>query len=110
MTLKGGVMSLRQCFVILAVGLLIGGPRLVFGQDYPNKPIRIITTTPGGGNDTTCRILIPGLTGLSQQIVVVNNQSTVLAAEMAAKAPPDGYSLYVNGVSHWITPLLQKTP
>ncbi len=80
------------------------------GQVYPNKPIRIVTTQAGGGSDTTVRIIGPGITGpLGQPIVVENRPSGFIAAEVVAKAPPDGYTLLVTGGSLWILPLLRKT-
>lgn len=94
----------------LVVGMLsVGLMGTVFAQNYPDKPIRIITGTAGGGSDIAARILGPGITGPLGQPVVVDNRTTILATDAVAKAAPDGYSLLLLGGSIWITPLLQKT-
>jgi tripartite-type tricarboxylate transporter receptor subunit TctC len=40
--------------------------------------------------------------------VIVDNRPTVLAPEIAAKAAPDGYTLLLNGSSHWIGPFVER--
>ena len=66
-------------------------------QSYPVKPIRVVVPyPPGGGNDIIARIAAEELTKrLGQQAVVDNRPggSTVIGAEIVAKAPPDGYTL-----------------
>ena len=101
------------CFFvgILSVGMMILGTASVSGQDYPNKPVRILAGSAGGGGDFVARIVAQGITGpLGQPVIVDNRGSGVLAAGIVAKAPPDGYSLLVSGGSFWINPLLQKAP
>lgn len=97
---------------ILCVGLMVLGSGVVFGQNYPNKPIRIVTAAAGGGGDVVSRIIAEGLTAsLGQQLVVDNRPgNAVIQAEIMAKAPSDGYTLLVSGNTHWILPLLQKVP
>src|SRR5690349_11183108 len=82
---------------------------VVTAQEYPNKTVRIITGASGGGSDFTARVAANGITGPLGQPVVVENRTVLLATEAVAKAPPDGYTLVVNGASLWILPLLQKT-
>ncbi len=69
---------------------------------YPTRPVRIIVpTSPPGGADVVARSLAPGLSErLGQQVIVDNRAgaSTMIGHEMAAKAPPDGYTL-VMGIS-----------
>ena len=77
-------------------------------QDFPVKPIRIITSSPGGSSDFTARLIAQGLTEALKQPVVVDNRGDFDGAQLA-KAPPDGYSLLVDGASLWIGPLIQKT-
>ncbi len=92
---------------IFAVGLIGVGAGVASGQDYPNKPIRINTGSPGGGNDFNARQIAPALSAMGQT-VVVENRASITVGEVGAKAPPDGYTLTVNGASHWLGPLLQK--
>ena len=71
-------------------------------QNYPVRPVRIIVpTSPPGGADVVARLLAPGLTErLGQQFFVENRAgaSTMIGGELAAKAPPDGYTLLM-GIS-----------
>ena len=76
---------------------------------YPEKPIRmIIPWSPGGGSDTTGRIVGAKLSeALGQQILVDNRAGAAgnIATEATAKAPPDGYTLVLCNIgSHAITP------
>src|SRR6185503_15494091 len=65
---------------------------------YPARPIRIIVpVVPGGGLDIICRAIGQMLTERWGQSVIVDNRSgggTVLGTEIAARAAPDGYTLF----------------
>jgi tripartite-type tricarboxylate transporter receptor subunit TctC len=78
------------------------------GQDFPNRPIRVVTSTPGGGNDIASRILAQGIAGPLGQAVIVENRPSILSKEIAAKAQPDGHTLYVVGSQMWSGPLAQN--
>ena len=64
---------------------------------YPVKPIRIVVPyTAGGGTDVVARIIAQKLSDAWSQQVVVDNRpgaSGMIAGEIVAKAPPDGYTL-----------------
>src|SRR3954466_5899311 len=77
-------------------------------QDYPNKPIRIVTTAPGGGADIVLRILAQALLPSLGQPIVIDNRG-LIGAEIVSHAAPDGYTLLTDGASVWISSLLQKT-
>jgi len=80
-------------------------------QDYPARPIRVVTAAIGGGIDFTARLLGAGLTErLNQQVVVDNRGGTNVAPQIVAKATPDGYTLLVHNNTVWISPLLDKVP
>jgi len=80
-------------------------------QDYPARPIRVVTAAIGGGIDFTARLLGAGLTErLNQQVVVDNRGGTNVAPQTVAKATPDGYTLLVHNNTVWISPLLDKVP
>ena len=92
----------------MSVTMLSAG--VAVGQDYPNRPIRIITAPAGGGNDIAARILAEGISGPLGQPVIVDNRPAILLGEIGAKATPDGYSILVLGGGFTIGPLLQKQP
>lgn len=66
-------------------------------QGFPNKPIRVIVPTPpGGAIDVTTRMITPKLSETLGKPVIVENRAgadTMIGTEMAAKSPPDGYTL-----------------
>ena len=75
---------------------------------WPNRPLRIVTSEPGGGSDFTARVVAQGLTqSLAQQVIVDNRAGTVTAAQIMTKAAPDGYTLLSYNNSLWTLPLLQ---
>src|SRR5687768_16173041 len=96
--------------IVLSAGLMVLGVSAASGQDYPNKPIRIVTAGVGGNNDFVSRLIAQGVSDSLGQRLIVENRSGVTQGETVAKAPPDGYTLLVTGSSFWIGPLFQKTP
>ncbi len=68
-------------------------------QAYPTRPIRwIVPFPPGGSTDIYSRVLGPQLSqALGQQVVIDNRAGAggALGAELAAKAPPDGYTIWM---------------
>ena len=85
----------------------------VAAQSYPVKPVRIIVGfVPGGGNDVISRLVGQKLSvAFGRQFVVENRPGAggMIGAELAAKSPPDGYTLFLAGVAtHAINPNLQK--
>lgn len=98
---------MRRNVIAALAGVMISAAAL--GQGYPNKPVRIVTSPAGGGNDFPARLVAQGISaGLGQQLIV-DNRPTVLIGEIVAKAPRDGYTLLVSGSPHWIGPLLEPT-
>ncbi len=76
-------------------------------QPYPSKPVRFVTSEPGGGNDIVARIIAEGLTtGLGQRFIVDNRG--IVAAEIAKNSTPDGYTLLVYGANIWLLPYLRE--
>ena len=83
----------------------------ICAQNYPAKPIRIITSGAGGGNDFVSRIIAQGISEpLGQSVIVENRATGFIPGELVAKAPPDGYTLLVYGGTFWIAPLMQTAP
>ena len=98
-----------------ALCLTIAAPVLA-QADYPTKPIRLIVGFAAGGiSDVLARALSAKLSqDLGQQVLVENKQGagTTIAAEFIAKAPPDGYTLFLQDITtHAINATLyQKLP
>jgi len=95
---------------MFSIGMMVLGAGIVFGQNYPNKPIRIVASAAGGSGDFAARLIAQGLSGALSQQVVVDNRGGVIPGEIVSKAPPDGYTLLIDAASFWIGPLLQETP
>jgi tripartite-type tricarboxylate transporter receptor subunit TctC len=75
-------------------------------QPYPTKPVRIITAAAGGGSDHATRLIATPLGAALGQQVIVDNRG-LLAADIAAKAPPDGYTLLLSGQTLWLLPFMR---
>ena len=82
-------------------------------QNYPTRPIRLLTpVVPGGGLDFIARLLVPSLSETLGKSVVVDNRpgaSGAIALETTARAAPDGYTIAIFSVSQVIYPELNKT-
>ena len=96
--------------LILLVCLIAALP--LGAQDYPRRPVRLIVPfLPGGGNDIVARAVAQELgKSLGQQLVVDNRAGAggAIGAELAARSPADGYTLFLGGVgSHVVNPSLQ---
>jgi tripartite-type tricarboxylate transporter receptor subunit TctC len=80
-------------------------------QDFPSRPVRIVTSEAGGGNDVQARMIARGLTAaLGQQVIVENRPSGVIPGEIVARAMPNGYTLLLYNNTLWTGPLIQKAP
>jgi tripartite-type tricarboxylate transporter receptor subunit TctC len=84
-------------------------------QTYPVKPVRMIVPFVAGGNtDIIARIVASEMTkGLGQQIVIENRggAGSTIGTEVAAKSPPDGYTLLMVSAAHVINPaMIKKLP
>ena len=98
----------RLVLGMVSVGTVVLGTGVASAQDYPGKPIRVISPGPGGGADFVARFVAQGISApLGQQVVVENRPAGVIPGQIVSKAQPDGYTLMVNGNSFWIAPLMQ---
>ena len=80
-------------------------------QNFPTKPIRLLTAAAGSGSDFTARLVAQGISGpLGQQVIVDNRGNGFIAAEVVARTPADGYTLTLQGGAFHIAPLLQSLP
>jgi tripartite-type tricarboxylate transporter receptor subunit TctC len=78
--------------------------------EYPDHPIRVLAGfAPGGATDVAARIIVGRMSeALGQQLLIDNRPggSTNLAAGVVAKAPPDGYTLFIAGNTNAVNPAL----
>ncbi|MGZ8155480.1 MAG: Bug family tripartite tricarboxylate transporter substrate binding protein [Burkholderiales bacterium] len=85
----------------LSIALAVAASAPLCAQSFPSKPVRIVVGfTPGAGVDIAMRQIAPKMADtLGQQMVVDNRPGAGgnIAAELVARAPADGYTLYAAG-------------
>ncbi|HEV7803421.1 MAG TPA: tripartite tricarboxylate transporter substrate binding protein, partial [Burkholderiales bacterium] len=106
----GGVLLKAAVATLLAAAF--SASALVHAQGYPERPLRfVIPFPPGGGADNLARIVgVAASEKLGQQIVIDNRAGAGgnIAAEVVAKAAPDGYTLLQTNVAHAISTSLYR--
>jgi tripartite-type tricarboxylate transporter receptor subunit TctC len=105
-------MNRNRCLCV-GLGLLLA-TGAAQAQNWPARSVRIIVPYAAGGNtDFTARTVGAKLAELWGQQVVVDNRpggGTNIGSELAAKAPPDGYTLFMGGASNAINMTLYAKP
>jgi tripartite-type tricarboxylate transporter receptor subunit TctC len=101
MTLR---MTRRLAAALLAASaLVVAGPGDAVAQNYPERLIKfVVGYPPGGPIDTTARILVPRLSAILGQTVIVENRPGAtgsLAAKNLATTEPDGYTIMLGNAS-----------
>jgi len=99
-----------RVIAVLIMALAVWAAPAPAQQDYPNRPIRLITpAAPGGTTDILARLFGAKLTEVFKQQVIVDNRASasgVVAAEMTANAAPDGYTLFMAYHQHTVNAAL----
>ncbi|MEK7230693.1 MAG: tripartite tricarboxylate transporter substrate binding protein, partial [Pseudomonadota bacterium] len=100
---------------VLVMALAVGVAPAAAQQDYPNRPIRLLTpAAPGGTTDFLARLFGAKLSDVFKQQLVVDNRGSaagVIAGELTANAAPDGYTLLLAYHQHTVNAaLLSKLP
>lgn len=105
-------MKLRAACLVTFYALMAAISGLAFSQSYPQRPLRfVIPFPPGGGADNLARIVGQAAGDRLGQPVVVDNRAGAggnIAAEVAARAAPDGYTLLQGNVAHAISASLYR--
>ncbi|MBC7780044.1 MAG: tripartite tricarboxylate transporter substrate binding protein [Proteobacteria bacterium] len=101
--------ALRGCLV----GIVLALPGLAPAQSWPDRPVRVIVPVPAGGTpDVIARLVTAPMGALLGQTMVIDNRGGaggMIGAEVAAKAIPDGYTLFLSSPGPMvILPHLQK--
>jgi tripartite-type tricarboxylate transporter receptor subunit TctC len=83
-----------------------------YAQDYPRKPVRVVAPfAPGGATDLLARLVSQKLSERWGHSTIIDNRTGAgghIGAEIAARSPPDGYTLLVAGTPHAIGMSLYK--
>lgn len=102
--------SLRFVAELLAVTIMVLCAASGRAQDhYPSKVVRIVTAAPGSNNDWGARLLGDEISPSLGHRVLVENRGG-LAAEVVAKAAPDGYTVLFYGPAAWTLQLFRNVP
>jgi tripartite-type tricarboxylate transporter receptor subunit TctC len=92
--------------------LAIAASQAVFAQQYPTTPVTIVVPAAAGGpSDTVARVVAPVLAKELKGTVVVENQGGAggtIGAGRVARAPGDGYTLYLYHIAHSTWPTLYR--
>ncbi len=104
---------MKSALQVFILAVLAAGSVLVQAQSYPTKPVKIILPFgPGSATDVMTRVLADELRGIYGQPFLIEYKegaSGRIGTEAAAKAPPDGYNLFVGTNStHSANPHLFK--
>jgi tripartite-type tricarboxylate transporter receptor subunit TctC len=98
--------------LLWAMAIACGLVTEALAQDYPRKPITIVSSAaPGGGVDLITRLVARGLSEEWKQSVIVENRAGaggMIGTEYVAKAPPDGYTLLTVSLGHSTNPSLYR--
>ena len=102
----------------IALGATVGAPTLVLAQrttaKWPSQPIKLIVAFgPGGSTDVTARVISAKLMDIIGQRIVIENRpggGSNIGSELAARAPADGYTLFLGTVANAINMSLYKNP
>jgi tripartite-type tricarboxylate transporter receptor subunit TctC len=100
---------MKAVLSVFAVFCALAPAAAVHAQNYPTKPVRIVVGyAPGGGVDTTARMIAAALTEVwGTQVLVENRPGAAgnIGTEFTARAAPDGYTMVLCNIgSHAVTP------
>jgi tripartite-type tricarboxylate transporter receptor subunit TctC len=106
------VNKIKYLYVVSACAFAFASTCPAQTSAYPSKPIRLVVSlAPGGGVDTSGRLLGQKFTqAWGQQVVVENRPGAggTIATEVVAHATPDGYTLLMTSMGHAITPAMYQ--
>ena len=105
--------AIRVYYLCLVTCVLCLGNVCATAQTFPSKPVRfIIPQTAGSASDTVARVITARLAERLGQPVVPDNRAGaggIIAGEVVAKAPPDGYTIMIVSATHAVNPSLRRS-
>jgi tripartite-type tricarboxylate transporter receptor subunit TctC len=105
--------SWRTLLCASLYGIAFAPATIAQAQPYPTRAIRLVVSfAPGGGVDLVARLVGQRLADAWGQQVVIDNRPGAggnLSAELVAKAPPDGYTIYMSSASIVVNASLYRT-
>lgn len=102
------MLILRLVVRMLSIGCMVLSTAMGSAQDFPIKPIRIVTSPAGGGPDLVARLVGQGISNSwGQQVIVDNRPAGIIPGEIVFKASSDGYTLLAVGSTLWLAQFLQ---
>src|SRR5262249_41088486 len=109
------IMRHRMAWVLVLALFALGLPPPAQAQEWPQRPVRIIVPFPAGGNsDAVARIIAQRLRAVFLRPFVVGSRpgaGGALAAESVARAPADGYTLFMATLGQIaVIPKISKAP
>jgi tripartite-type tricarboxylate transporter receptor subunit TctC len=115
LVVAGGMRRAGRLMLVWVVALLLTTPgaQAIAQDNYPSRPVKIIAPqAPGGGVDLVARIIADKLGAAMGQSFVIDNEAGAggaIAAQLAARAKPDGYTLMIGYVAtHATNPAVKK--
>ena len=97
----------------LVAALMALAASSALAQGYPAKPIRMVVPFAAGGVvDTTARLLVPKMSDVLGQPIVIDNRPGAggnIAADLVAKSPADGYTILITTHGHAISASLFRS-
>ncbi len=101
---------MKTMLALLAAACTTFAAPAALAQKFPDKPIRfIVPFPPGGGNDILARAIAPKMGEFLGQPVVIDNRAGAggnIGTDLAAKSPPDGYTIVIASNQVTINPWL----
>ena len=98
-----------QAWRAFALALAFASPAALAAEKFPDRPIRLVTAQAGGGSDFVSRIIAEGVNAnLGVPVIVDNRGGGVIAGDIVARAPADGYTILYYGSTLWLLPLVRK--
>ena len=89
----------RSAQLTLAASFLIASTAALAQESYPVKPVKlVVSSSPGGGTDTTARLIAPKVSELLGKQLVIENRpgaASMIGSEYVARSAPDGYTLLI---------------